>query len=98
MDSTERQSQELIWNIKYDIDKFESKAEKDAKAKAEKEAKLNAAGKDIRDKGALAIRNGLSGFAAGGENFIDATAGEIMARRSPTEETIPRGRILPPSY
>jgi hypothetical protein len=96
MDSTERQSQELLWNIKRDIVNFEFKAEKDAKAKAEKEAKLNAAGKDIRDKGALAIRNSLSEFAAGGETFFDENTGEIMARRSPTEEAIPLIQLKSP--
>jgi hypothetical protein len=96
MDPTERQSQESLWNIKFDIEKFELKTTLDAKAKAEKEAKLNAAGKDIRDKGAMAIRDGKSVFAAGGETFIDGTTGEIMARRSPTEDAIPLKQFKSP--
>jgi hypothetical protein len=96
MDETEVKFHELLWNINLSIANFELKAEKDAKAKAEKEAKLNAAGKDIRDKGALAIRDGLSVYAAGGETFIDETTGEIMARRSPSEEAIPLSQFKSP--
>jgi hypothetical protein len=60
----------------------------DAKDKAEKEAKINADGKDIREKGAQAVRDGCIHLAAGGEYFFHKTTGEMIAS-SPSEEAIP---------
>jgi hypothetical protein len=96
MDSISRDFEEIYWNIKVDIKKVVKKREADAKAKAEKEAKLNAAGKDVRDKGAITIREGCYQLAAGGEISFDSTTGEMMARRSPSEEPIPLKQFKSP--